>query len=62
MVYMCSKKILCDQNDLDIWPTNIIQDHCIFFHQRHHMGQIGAKELKIYSREGYLIYIILVWP
>lgn len=35
MVYMCSKKILCDQNDLDTWPTNIILGYCTPFDPMH---------------------------
>lgn len=29
--------------DLDTWPTNIFEGHCISFNQRHHVGDLWVR-------------------
>lgn len=43
-VYICSEKIICvSQYDLDLWPTNFIQDHCTGIDHRHSVSEVWAR-------------------
>lgn len=50
--------------DLDTWPTNIIQGHCIFFDQRYHVHEVWARlqRKRRYVQDKGFLYIILLWP